>query len=91
MENCFCKICGSPVDVGFAERNDGLCECCSAKYDECVLDLSIQRMFGLPDWPFIFDCKQIGWHFNIDPENVREDVIEIEEYDEFDDDYPMLE
>lgn len=79
MENIICKKCKTPIDAGIAERNDGLCECCSAKYDECVLDLSIQRMFGLPDWPFFFECKQIGWAFHIDSEIVREDVIEIEE------------
>ena len=86
MENCFCKICGSPIDAGTAEKNDGLCENCSADFDDCVLDLSIERTFGLPDWPFLLNCKQIGCAFHIAPDNVSDDVVEIEEYDEFDGD-----
>jgi len=79
MENFICKKCKTTIDAGTAERNDGLCEKCSAEFDERVLDLSIKRSFGLPDWPFIFECKQIGLAFHIDSEIVREDVIEIEE------------
>ena len=91
MENIICKKCKTPIDAGTAEKNDGLCDNCSAEYDDYVLDLSIGRTFGLPDWPFFFECKQIGWDFHIAPDNVSDDVVEIEEYDEFDDDYPMLE
>ena len=79
MENIFCKKCNTPIDAGTAEKNDGLCDNCSAEYNDYVLDLSIGRTFGLPDWPFFLDCKQIGWAFHIDSEIVREDVIEIEE------------
>ena len=79
MENIICKKCGNPVDTRFSEQNDGLCQNCAAKYDDCVLDLSIKRTFGLPDWPFFFECKQIGWAFHIAPEIVRDYVVEIEE------------
>lgn len=85
MENIICKKCETLIDAGTAERNDGLCENCSAEFDDYVLDLSIERTFGLPDWPFILDCRLIGRCFHIAPENVSNDVVEIEEYDEFDD------
>ena len=79
MENNICKKCKTPIDARIAEKNDGLCEKCSAEFDERVLDLSIKRSFGLPDWPFNLECKQIGWHFHIAPEIVRDYVVEIEE------------
>jgi len=79
MDNNCCRKCGkNPVVHGIAAWNDGLCPNCSAEFDERVLDLSIKRMFGLSDWQFFLECKLLGWHFNIDPEIVREYVIEIE-------------
>ena len=80
MDTTFCRKCGiNPVVHGTAAWDDVLCTNCTAEFDERVLDLSIKRSFGLPDWPFIFECKQIGLAFHIDSEIVREDVIEIEE------------
>lgn len=78
MNTTFCKKCGiNPVVHGTSAWNDVLCTNCTAEFDERVLDLSIKRSFGLPDWPFICECRQIGWHFHIAPEIVSDYVIEI--------------
>ena len=78
MNTNFCKKCGvNPVVHGTSAWNDVLCTNCADEYDEMVLDLSIKRAFGLPDWPFIRECKHIGWHFHIAPEIVSDYVGDI--------------
>lgn len=80
MNNNCCRKCGkNPVVHGIAAWHDLLCSDCAAEFDDCVLDLSIKRSFGLPDWPFILECKLIGWHFRIDSEIVRDYVVKIAE------------
>lgn len=78
MNTTFCRKCGiNPFVHGTSAWDDMLCKNCIAEFDERVLDLSIKRSFGLPDWPFIRECKLIGWDFHIASEIVSDYVIDI--------------
>lgn len=74
-----CGCCGNPVDNETAKQNNGLCQDCAAKFDEYVLDLSIDKMLkDLSDWQLERQLRRIGWIFHLDPEYVRQIVWEIE-------------
>lgn len=74
-----CSCCGNPVDDETVEQNDGLCQECAADFDECVLDLSIDKEIkDLSDWQFERQLRWIGWEYHRDPEYVRQLVWEIE-------------
>ena len=75
----YCKRCGKPVDDEHAEQNDGLCLDCAADFNECVLDLSMDKeLEDLSDWQLNRRLRSIGWEFHFNPEDVRELVWEIE-------------
>ena len=75
-----CGCCGNPVDDRTAEQHDGLCQGCAADFDECVLTLSMDKVFkDLSDWQLNCRLRSIGREFHRDPEDVRRLVWEIEE------------
>lgn len=74
-----CKHCGNPVDDEHAEQNAGLCLDCAADFDECVLDLSVdKKLKDLSDWQLECQLRRIGWEFHCDSEYVRQRIWEIE-------------